>query len=271
MEHTPAYWPGKAVVITGAARGQGRALAAQLLQAGAVVHALDTLPADDAAWQPLHAMGPGRLRTRQHDVADASAWDALAVALAKDDTPLYGLVNNAGITGARYTATQVQLADWDRVIAVNLTGSMLGIRALGPLMARGGSIVNISSTVGMTGYHSTAYSCSKWALRGLTRSAALDLAPQGVRVNCVCPGVVGTEMIQANAALVEALQHIIPMQQMAEADQVADVVAFLLGPQAAYVTGADLAVDGGVTGGGTFWPVGRAMGVLGATKPPHST
>jgi NAD(P)-dependent dehydrogenase (short-subunit alcohol dehydrogenase family) len=145
---------------------------------------------------------------------------------------------------------------------VNLTGSFLGIKNLAPLMPKGGSIVSISSTVGLTGYFSAAYSTSKWALRGLTKSAAMELASLGVRVNCICPGVVDTEMIRNNQKLFDALQTITPMGHMAQADQLADAMFFLLGPQSAYITGVDLAVDGGLTSGGIFWPVGRAMGAL---------
>jgi NAD(P)-dependent dehydrogenase (short-subunit alcohol dehydrogenase family) len=129
-------------------------------------------------------------------------------------------------------------------------------------MPRGAAIVNVSSTVGMTGYFSAAYSTSKWALRGLTRSAAMELGVRGIRVNCICPGVVDTEMVRNYPALVQTLQGIIPLQHMAQAQQLADVMFFLLGPQAAYITGADLAVDGGITGGGIYWPVGRSLGVL---------
>ena len=259
-------WNGKAVVITGGARGQGASLALQLLRAGAVVHVFDTLARSDPAWQPLRDAAEGRLVEWPHDVADPQAWDLLARSIRESGSALQGLVNNAGITGPRNTVTHTQLADWERVLAINLTGAMLGIRALAPLMARSASIVNISSTTGMTGYYSAAYSCSKWALRGLTKSAALELAPRGIRVNCVCPGVVDTEMIRTSPALVAALQNVIPMQQMAAPDQIADVVMFLLGPQASYITGADLAVDGGVTGGGIYWPVGRAVGALTATS-----
>ena len=147
-------------------------------------------------------------------------------------------------------------------MGINLTGAFLGIRALAPLMRAGASIINISSTVGMTGYYSAAYSTSKWALRGLTKSAALELAPSGIRVNCVCPGVVDTDMIRTNPDLVRALQSVIPMQHMAVPDQIADVLLFLLGPHSSYITGADIAVDGGVTSGGIYWPVGRAVGAL---------
>jgi NAD(P)-dependent dehydrogenase (short-subunit alcohol dehydrogenase family) len=173
------------------------------------------------------------------------------------------LVNNAGITGPRNTVTQTVLAQWQRVLDVNLTGSMLGIHHLAPHMVAGASIVNVSSTVGMTGYYSAAYSCSKWALRGLTRSAAMELAPKGVRVNAVMPGVVDTDMIRNHPALVQALQTTIPMQRMAQSSDIAQVIYFLLSPAAAYITGADIAVDGGVTGAGLYWPVGQAVGAVG--------
>lgn len=264
-------WSGKAVVVTGGARGQGASLAALLLREGALVHVVDTLPDSDPAWQALRDAGEadgGRLVVRPHDVSRPEAWDQLAQDLAAGGTPLLGLVNNAGITGPRNTVTRTVLADWQRVLDINLTGAMLSIRALAPLMPRGGSIVNIASTVAMTGYYNAAYSASKWALRGLTRSAALELAPRGVRVNCVCPGVVDTEMIHDSPALVAALQQVIPMQRRAAPEQIAEVVAFLLGPQSSYVTGADIAVDGGVTGGGIYWPVGLATGALQAADLP---
>jgi 3alpha(or 20beta)-hydroxysteroid dehydrogenase len=202
----------------------------------------------------------------QADIGDEASWRDVARQVQGDGLPLLGLVNNAGITGPRNTVTQAPLAEWEAVLRVNLTGAFLGIQHLAPLMPAGGSIVNISSIVGLTGYYSAAYSTSKWALRGLTRSAALELAPAGVRVNCICPGVVDTELIRTNARLFEALQTITPLGHMAQPEQVADVMFFLLGPKASYVTGADIAVDGGVSGGGTFWPVGQAVGAF-ASRP----
>ena len=267
------YWLDKAALVTGGARGQGAAIATLLLQAGARVYVMDCLEPGDPAWAELRAAAsgqPGQLECLRRDVASASDWEAVAQAVRAGGRGLSGLVNNAGITGPRNTVTQTVLQDWQRVLDVNLTGAMLGMRALAPLMRRGASIINISSTVGMTGYYSAAYSTSKWALRGLSRSAALELAPLGIRVNCVCPGVVDTDMIRSSAALLAALQDAIPMQHMAAPRQIADVMFFLLGPQSSYITGADIAVDGGVTGGGIYWPVGRAVGALASHSGQHA-
>ena len=259
-------WRGRAVVVTGGVRGQGAALAALLLQAGADVHVMDNLPASDPAWVALANVAnasAGHLYRHVADVASDSDWQAVNTQVLASGVPLWGLVNNAGITGPRNTVTQTVLAQWQRVLDVNLTGSMLGIHHLAPHMVAGASIVNVSSTVGMTGYYSAAYSSSKWALRGLTRSAAMELAPKGVRVNAVMPGVVDTDMIRNHPALVQALQTTIPMQRMAQSGDIAQVIFFLLSPVAAYITGADIAVDGGVTGAGLYWPVGQAVGAVG--------
>ena len=261
------YWLGKTAVVTGGARGQGASVAGMLLQAGTHVVVLDQLSLADPVWSTLKTFAdsqPGTLTCIEHDVASAEAWQLLAARVKAERWSLTALVNNAGITGERHTVTKTSLDEWERVMRVNLTGAFLGIQSLAPLMAAGGAIVNISSTVGMTGYHSAAYSTSKWALRGLTKSAALELAPAGIRVNCVCPGVVDTEMIRTNQRLFDALQSITPLGHMAAPAQIAEVMFFLLGPRSTYVTGADIAVDGGVTGGGIYWPVGRTMGVLGA-------
>ena len=259
------YWLDKAAVVTGGARGQGASIAGMLLEAGAQVYVMDRLGADDPAWQALRGACfglPGSLVCLELDVSDAQSWQSVADRSQAGDRALAGLVNNAGITGPRNTVTKTVLEDWEQVLRVNLTGAFLGIQSLAPLMRTGAAIVNISSTVGMTGYYSAAYSTSKWALRGLTKSAALELAPAGIRVNCVCPGVVDTEMIRGDARLYQALQGITPMGHMAAPDQIADVMFFLLGPRSSYVTGADIAVDGGVTSGGIFWPVGLAVGAL---------
>jgi 3alpha(or 20beta)-hydroxysteroid dehydrogenase len=259
------YWRNKAAVVTGGARGQGAAITLQLLQAGAHVHVVDCLPLAQEDWNDLKTNSlhvDGELTIHEMDVTDEGAWSVLQQHLSKSEAVVMGVVNNAGITGVRNTVTKTDLIEWRHVLDVNLTGAFLGIKYLAPLMPAGGAIVSISSTVGMTGYYSAAYSTSKWALRGLTKSAAIELASAGIRVNCICPGVVDTQMIRCNDKLFEALKGITPIGKMAHPDQIADAMFFLLSPQSSYITGADLVVDGGVTSGGIFWPIGKAVGVI---------
>ncbi|MDQ1760259.1 SDR family NAD(P)-dependent oxidoreductase [Achromobacter aegrifaciens] len=268
-----SWWNGKAAVVTGAARGQGAAEALRLLQAGATVYALDVLPESDATWAELRAAAGADaewLRIRVADVARESDWLALADEISAAGVPLYGLVNNAGVT-LRKTVTETTHAEWRRLLDINLDGPFLAIRNLAALMPQGAAIVNTSSTAGLTGYFSAAYTASKWALRGLTRAASLELAGRGIRVNTVCPGLVETPMImQPNAVhdagrarlFYEGNRDATPLSRGADADEIAAAVMFLLGPEASFITGADLPVDGGMTGGGVYWRIGKSTGNL---------
>lgn len=267
------YWKGKAAVVTGAARGQGAAEVLRLLRAGAVVHALDVLPDGDESWAALRAAAgkdADRLRVRVADVSSESDWLALAQDLSGGEAPLFGLVNNAGVT-LRKTVTETTHSEWRRLLDINLDGPFLAIRTLAGLMPAGAAIVNTSSTAGLTGYFSAAYTASKWALRGLTRAASMELAGRGIRVNTVCPGLVETPMImQPNAVhdagrarlFYEGNRDATPLSRGADADEIAAAVMFLLGPEASFITGADLPVDGGMTGGGIYWRIGKATGNL---------
>ncbi|WP_447919749.1 SDR family NAD(P)-dependent oxidoreductase [Achromobacter aegrifaciens] len=268
-----SWWTGKAAVVTGAARGQGAAEALRLLQAGATVYALDVLPEGDATWAALHAAAGAdaeRLHIRVADVSSEADWLALAGEISEAGVPLYGLVNNAGVT-LRKTVTETTHAEWRRLLDINLDGPFLAIRNLAGLMPEGSAIVNTSSTAGLTGYFSAAYTASKWALRGLTRAASLELAGRGIRVNTVCPGLVETPMImQPNAVhdagrarlFYEGNRDATPLSRGADADEIAAAVMFLLGPEASFITGADLPVDGGMTGGGVYWRIGKSTGNL---------
>lgn len=220
----------KVVLITGAARGQGAAEAELLGALGAKVVACDVSGADGESLTHL-------------DVTDADAWAAVVADVTAAHGRIDVLVNNAGIY------RKAPLGEWSAdqirdILDVNLVGPILGMQAVSPVMPRGGAIVNVASTAGLRGFGGALpYSSSKWGLRGASRSAAQELAPLGIRVNCVCPGAVDTPMIDLSTL---DLSHL-PMPRAAHVSEIANMVAFLASDASSYCTGADFVVDGGST------------------------
>nr|CAP12610.1 dehydrogenase [Streptomyces olivaceus] len=245
---------GRVALITGAARGQGAQHARTLAAAGAsvILTDLDEKGAEAVCAEIRAASGrPDAALAARHDVASAADWERV-VALATDrHGRLDVLVNNAALWRTAPVGEQDE-EEFRTLLSVNLVGPFLGIRAVLPAMraAGGGSIVNISSTAGLKGIpgHS-AYGASKFGLRGLTKSAALDVAADGIRVNSVHPGVIDTPMIGAvtggEDATAREWPHV-PARRIGTVDDVAGLVLFLASDASAYVTGAEFAVDGGL-------------------------
>ena len=236
---------GATALVTGGARGIGAAIARRLHADGANVAITDVLVDEGRA---LAASLGERAAFFEHDVTADAAWAEVVEACVACFGGLQILVNNAGIYEPGSIA-EADLAGVERQIRVNQFGTFLGMRhAQAPMRAAGGgSIVNISSIAGLLGFPgAAAYVGTKWAVRGMTKTAAVELAPDRIRVNSVHPGFIETPMIDKNSA--EANQAGIeatPLKRVGQPDEIAAAVAYLAGAEAGFVTGAELTVDGG--------------------------
>ena len=200
---------------------------------------------------------------RHLDVTSPAAWDEVVAETAEGHGGIDGLVNNAGITH-RARLGSVTLEDWNRVLAVNVTGALLGIQAVMPVLRRGGSIVNVGSVAGLTAHYTVAYTASKWALRGLSRVASMELGPRGIRVNTIHPGYIETAMTaSAPPAFLEASLKVAPLARAGTPDDVAPLVGFLLSDESAYLSGRRSRWTGAVGARRRQGPVGRAAAGLG--------
>lgn len=237
---------GKVAVITGGARGQGAAEGRLFRSEGAEVYLTDVLveegktTADDIGATFL-----------EHDVTDADRWAEVIAQVRAAHGRVDVLVNNAGvfrIAGLQETDRDL----WETIISINQTGVFLGMQAVAPVMiaAGGGSIINISSIAGLRGAGTAfAYGASKWAVRGMTRGAAQELAHHHVRVNSIHPGIIDTPMAEEfdRAGVRDLVESRIPMGHMAGADDVAKMALFLASDESSYCTGSEFVVDGGFT------------------------
>ena len=239
---------GKTALITGGARGQGAAEARLFAEEGANVVLTDVL---DAEGEQVAAEVGGTYI--HHDVTSEDEWSEVVTRTVE----LYGgldvLINNAGI----YIATPLiggNLDDYRRVIDVNQVGVFLGMREAAPAMIPrgGGSIVNISSVAGLRGGGGAfGYTASKWAVRGMTKAAAVALGPYGIRVNSIHPGLIETAMLHqlpnVEAGNLDQMVQRIPLGRVGEAEEVARLALFLASDDSEYSTGSEFIIDGGLT------------------------
>lgn len=233
----------KVAIITGGARGQGASEAGLFIQAGARVVITDVL--DEQGQQTAQRLGE-QCVFMHHDVSSGTDWQHVVDHVTAQHGRIDVLVNNAGIFK---TASLEKTSDelWQQMLAVNQTGVFLGMRAVSPVMKQqgNGSIVNISSIAGLAGAAiAHAYGATKWAVRGMTKSAAMELGPFGVRVNSVHPGIIDTEMINEFGPLRDGLEARIPLGRVASADEIARLVLFLASDDSSYCTGHEFVADG---------------------------
>ncbi len=258
---------GKVALITGASRGQGEAEARLFAAEDAKVLICDVLDDEGEAVAEAIRGGGHVARYRHLDVTDEAAWQATVDYAVAELGGLHVLVNNAGISLRKPSMLDIRRDEWQRVLDVNLTGPFLGTQAAAPALrdSGGGAIVNIGSIAGVTGHFATAYTATKWGIRGLTKSAAMEFAPWNIRVNAVHPGIVDTAIVAGSDDFKEAMEWMTPLGRIAQPDEIANAVLFLASDEAGFVTGMDMDVDGGFAGAGAYRQV-----LLRAMSQPQS-
>ena len=251
----------KVVIVTGGASGIGRATALAAAAAGAVVAVVDREAAGGRETARQIEQAGGRAGFHEVDVTSWAEVAACFAGVAHAHGRIDGVFNNAGINGPTKDILDYTEAEWDRVIAVNLKGVWLGIKAAIPHLRRagGGSIVNTGSTASLVGYATLGgYTAAKHGVLGLTRTAAVEYALDRIRVNCVCPGPVDTPLMRGieealmpddPAAAREFFASTTALKRYSEPAEIAGLVVFLLSDEASFVTGAAYSIDAGVTAG----------------------
>jgi 3-oxoacyl-[acyl-carrier protein] reductase len=246
----PANLEGQIALVTGASRGIGRAIALELARQGAKVIGTATSEAGSGAIsQYMSDLGEGRGRGMVLDVNDAERCNALVADIQKEYGGLSILVNNAGITQDQL-AMRMKDEEWDAVIATNLTAVARLSRAVlrGMMKAKQGRIINITSVVGAAGNPGQMnYAAAKAGVAGMSRALAREIGSRNITVNCVAPGFIDTDMTRAlDEQQVSSLLQQIPLARLGQPADIAAAVAFLASPQAAYITGTTLHVNGGM-------------------------
>lgn len=243
---------GKVAVITGGGSGIGRATALLLARHGAKLVISDVnIPGGEESVRLIQQAG-GQACFIETDVTQAGQVELLIKGAVDAFGGLHYAVNNAGVGGGMQRLDLLEEADWNRVIDVNLKGVWLCMKYEVPhmLASGGGAIVNVASAAGLVGFrYNAVYAASKHGVVGLTKSAALEFARKGIRVNAICPGFTATPMVseleQNNPRMMEATVRAVPMRRLGTPEEIAEAVLWLCSDESSFVTGHALAVDGG--------------------------
>lgn len=249
----------KTAIVTGAARGMGAAMARVFAKEGATI-ALCDVAHERAEEQAAQIRGDGgQAFALLLDVTSADSWKRVCAEVVERSGRLDVLVNNAGVND-RGTILSGTLDGWERTLKVNLTGPYLGMKFAAAAMRRGGggAIVNVCSLASHHGGSQAAYGASKWGLRGLTKVAAMEFVEWKIRVNSVSPAVVETEL-NAGQAYLGPMAAMTPMGRNGLDIEIASGVLYLASDEASYITGQDLAIDGGFTAGAASLAVERSL------------
>ena len=234
---------GKVCLITGGARGQGEAEARLFAAEGGKVWIADVLDAQGEALADAIDC-----QYRHLDVSEEAQWSTLVDEIVASDERLDVLINNAGIFRSK-RLIDMPTEEFQLVMDINCKGVFLGMRTVAPVMIKGGSgsIVNISSLAGMrAAAGAIAYGASKWAVRGMTKAASVELARKGIRVNSIHPGLIETPMADELGGNTDKLIRRIPLGRIAEASEVANMALFLASDESSYSTGSEFIIDGGL-------------------------
>ncbi len=245
----------KNIIITGGSSGIGAAAAWAFLKEGAHVIIADIKDIDAEALRESWSMPSADITTIKTDVSDHNSVRSLVEKVASDHGSVDVMVNNAGVMNAKAAKTaDHSLEDWDRVIGINQDGVFFGMKyALQQMLKQGhGNIVNVSSLAGVKASgNNLAYTASKYAVVGMTKSAALEYASKHIRINCVCPGYIKTDMFDTAAkeqpGLADKLLRYIPMRHYGEADNIAEAIHWLASEKSKYITGQAIILDGGLS------------------------
>ncbi len=240
---------GKSALVTGAGKGIGFATAVRLASEGANLLCVDQ--DEEAAAQVVSAISKqgGTAIACHADVSQASEVEAMVKRTVDAFGGLHFAVNNAGIGGTACPTAEQDIEEWRTVLGVNLDGVFYGLKYQIPaiLNAGGGAIVNIASMFAHHALRGRAhYTASKYAVVGLTRTAAIDYADQPIRINTVCPGVIDTPLARSGGDATDAVASMIPLGRLGQASEVAGMIAFLLSEEASYITASEFDVDGGI-------------------------